>query len=63
MRSRSTRAESKDHSLIDDATAIKLHAERRLGQMIAEQKERIGLNKGGRPTKTPATKEGVFCVQ
>ena len=36
---------AKDPALIDDATAIKLDAERRLGEMIGEQKEMVGLNK------------------
>jgi len=37
---------AKDTALIDDATAIKLDAERRLGEMINEQKETVGLATG-----------------
>jgi hypothetical protein len=35
-----------------DAEAIRLEAERRLGQMMQAQKNTVGLNEGGRPPKT-----------
>lgn len=34
-----------------DAAEIRIRAERRLGELIAEQKSAGGLNHGGRPTK------------
>ena len=37
-----------DRELQAEATAIRMEAERRLGQ-IQQQKETVGLNKGGRP--------------
>jgi len=36
-----------------------MRAERRVGQLIAEQKKTVGLNEGGRPTKTGASEEPV----
>jgi N6-adenosine-specific RNA methylase IME4 len=39
--------QSKDTELIDRATDIRLRAERRLGEMLREQKETIGLATGG----------------
>jgi phage N-6-adenine-methyltransferase len=50
---------AKNHGLEIDAAEIRIRAERRLGEMIAEQKATVGLNPGGRPTKTPTTKVGV----
>lgn len=41
-----------DRSLEIDAAEIRVRAERRLGEMIAEQKATTGLNAGGRPTET-----------
>lgn len=45
--------QAKDTELISYATEIRLRAERRLGQMLKEQKETVGLNQGtagkGRP--------------
>jgi hypothetical protein len=38
-----------DHELEADAEAIRLEAERLLGQMMRKQKETVGLNEGGRP--------------
>lgn len=35
-----------------DAAEIRLRSERRLGEMLAEQKAGAGLNEGGRPRKT-----------
>ena len=42
-----------------DAAEIRMRAERRVGQLIAEQKKTVGLNEGGRPTKTGASEEPV----
>src|SRR5215475_9554871 len=39
--------QAKDMSLERDCIEIRMRAERRLGEMIAEQKAGIGLNKGG----------------
>lgn len=45
--------QAKDKSLEADATEIRLRAERRLGELITEQKRTVGLNRGtagaGRP--------------
>jgi hypothetical protein len=50
---------AKNHGMEIDAAEIRIRAERRLGEMIGEQKRMVGLNPGGRPSKTPAVKEGV----
>ena len=42
---------AKDKSLETDATEIRIRAERRLGEMLIEQKATVGLNQGGRPTE------------
>ena len=42
-----------------DWSEVHIRAERRLGEMITEQKQTVGLNPGGRPPKTPTAKEGV----
>jgi hypothetical protein len=47
-----------DRELEADAEAIRLEAERRLGQMMKKQKETVGLNEGGRP-KTGFSKNPV----
>ncbi len=53
--------QSKNRQLEIDAAEIRIRAERRLGQLIAEQKETVGLATGGRPMKeTPAATEGVL---
>lgn len=49
---------AKDGDLERHAAVIRLRAERRLGEMIAEQKATVGLNRGGRP-KTRADEERV----
>lgn len=38
---------AKNHGMEIDAAEIRIRAERRLGEMIAEQKRTVGLNKGG----------------
>lgn len=43
-------AENKD--LEADAWEIRTRAERRIGELVADQKAAVGLSKGGRPTKT-----------
>ena len=53
---------AKNKSLEVDAAEIRIRAERRLGEMLAEQKATVGLNKGGQPmqkTPTGARKEPV----
>ena len=50
---------AKNHGLEIDAAEIRIRAERRLGEMIAEQKRTVGLNPGGRPSKTPKQDGGV----
>jgi hypothetical protein len=40
--------QAKDNKLEADAHEIRLRAERRLGEMMAEQKKAVGLNKGGK---------------
>ena len=40
---------AKDPQLEIDATEIRARATRRIGEMMAEQRETIGLNEGGRP--------------
>lgn len=44
--------QAKDRTLEQDAMEIRLRAERRLGEMIAEQKATIGLAKGGGDQKS-----------
>jgi hypothetical protein len=41
--------QASDHELEAEAAEIRMEAERRLGQMMRQQKETVGLNKGGRP--------------
>jgi hypothetical protein len=41
--------QASDGQLEAEADEIRMEAERRLGQMMQQQKETIGLNKGGRP--------------
>jgi hypothetical protein len=62
--------QSKNKALEIDAAEIRIRAERKLGQLLDEQKRETGLNKGGRPAtetgaseepvKTGATKEPVY---
>jgi hypothetical protein len=40
--------QAKDKKLEADAHEIRMRAERRLGEMMAEQKKAVGLNKGGK---------------
>jgi len=42
-------AKAKDFEIKATAEEIKARAERKLGQMMQEQKETVGFNKGGRP--------------
>lgn len=43
---------AKDKTLETNAAEIRIRAERRLGEMIAQQKEDGGLSQGGRPSET-----------
>jgi len=52
--------QANDRQMEVDASEIRIRAERRLGEMIREQKETVGLNEGGRPKKTPTAEEGVI---
>ena len=52
--------QAKIRDLESDAVEIRIRAERRLGQMLVHQKATVGLNEGGRPSKTPAEAEGVL---
>lgn len=53
--------QSKNRQLEIDAAEIRIRAERRLGELLIEQKATVGLATGGRPAKeTPAAPEGVY---
>ena len=58
LRAYAHQAQNRDMEL--DATEIRIRAERRLGEMIQEQKEMVGLNGGGRAKKTGAEEEPVL---
>jgi hypothetical protein len=51
--------QAKNKNLEVDAAEIRMRAERRLGELITVQKETVGLNQGGRPTKTGSNEEPV----
>jgi N6-adenosine-specific RNA methylase IME4 len=51
--------QARNRQLEIDAAEIRMRAERRLGQLIGQQKDEVGLNTGGRPQKTPSQSEGV----
>jgi hypothetical protein len=44
--------QAKNRQLELDATEIRIRAERRVGELIAAQRETVGLHNGGRPEKT-----------
>ncbi len=52
--------QAKDTGLMQMAAEIKVRAERRLGEMLREQKAAGGMNDGGRPTKTGSSLEPVL---
>jgi phage N-6-adenine-methyltransferase len=53
--------QAKNRQLEIDAAEIRIRAERRLGELIRQQKETVGLNEGGRPPeKTGADMEPVY---
>lgn len=54
--------QAKDTGLMQMAAEIKVRAERRLGEMLREQKETVGLNQGGRPAETPSKPERVSTL-
>jgi hypothetical protein len=43
--------QAENKQLEADAAAIRMRAERRLGQLMKQQRATVGLNKGGRPVK------------
>lgn len=51
--------QAKDRSLEIDAAEIRVRAERRLGELIQDQKETVGLNRGGRPKQTGSLEHPV----
>lgn len=51
--------QAKNRQLEVDAAEIRMRAEIRLGEIIADQKDTVGLNEGGRPPKTPTNGAGV----
>lgn len=51
--------QAKNKDLESDAWEIRTRAERRLGELIVFQKQTVGLNEGGRPSKTPTKSEEV----
>lgn len=55
---------AKDRGMEIDAAEIRFYSERRFGEMIARQKEEIGLHKGGRPAeKTDPEKVSVSAIR
>jgi hypothetical protein len=52
--------QAKDREMIDAATELRLRAERRLGEMIAEQKETVGLNRGAAAGGKKHSSRGSF---
>jgi hypothetical protein len=52
---------AKNKQLEVDAAEIRIRAERRLGELLQEQKKTVGLHKGGRP-KTSANQEEVSSI-
>lgn len=50
-----------DTQLEADASELRLRAERRLGAMLADQKQTVGLNRGGRPSQTGTDSGQVFA--
>lgn len=55
-------AQAKNKQLEVDAAEIRIRAERRLGQLIAEQKATEGLNQGGRPPEKTGSKSEPVSV-
>lgn len=51
--------QAKNKQLEVDAGEIRIRAERRLGEMIAAQRETVGLSEGGRPSKTGSQQNPV----
>ena len=49
--------QAKNRQLEIDAAEIRIRAERRLGELIRQQKETAGLNQGGRPTEKTGSQE------
>lgn len=51
--------QAKNRQLEIDAAEIRMRAERKLGQIMAAQKEVVGLHEGGRPKKTGSKSDPV----
>jgi N6-adenosine-specific RNA methylase IME4 len=54
--------QAKNKKLEIEASEIRFRAERRLGEMMAQQRESYGLNEGGRPPKTGCKPDPVFTL-
>jgi hypothetical protein len=52
--------QAKDREMEADAVEIRMRAERRLGTLMAAQKATVGLNEGGRPSKTGFSENPVL---
>lgn len=52
--------QAKDKQLEIDASEIRIRAERRLGEMLREQKETVGMAPAGRPKKIGSDEEPIF---
>jgi hypothetical protein len=54
--------QAKNKQMEVDAAEIRIRAEQRLGEMMREQKETVGLNIGGRPQKTTSESDVVSGI-
>jgi N6-adenosine-specific RNA methylase IME4 len=52
--------QAKDHDLEANAVEIRMRATRRLAELITAQKQTVGMNLGGRPTKTGLSENPVL---
>jgi hypothetical protein len=54
--------QAQDKQLVIDASEIQIRAERRLGEMIRQQKETVGLNQGASAGGTKETPRGPITA-